>query len=218
MGMVMHLGTKLVLEAARGDPDLQPAPDPFSRVHVLPWLGTRIHARLSRPAQERGHRLQVARRPLHAGLRAGRVSRLLDLARRRRRDDAPREGGHRSHDRSARATRIRARAGTGSSGSGSNPPPSSDQRDVARLCKGVAGMQRAGCIGGASLLLARYREPVDHARVCGRLSGSDALNCLRGVNVPGSPATATRSSACCGRARRSRSRPATGATGGSGAR
>ncbi len=61
----------------------------------------------------------------------------------------------------------------------------SDQRDVARLCKGVAGTQRAGCIGGASLLLARYREPVDHARVCGRLSGSDALNCLRGVNVPG---------------------------------
>jgi hypothetical protein len=60
-----------------------------------------------------------------------------------------------------------------------------DHRDVGRLCRGVAGMQRAGCIGGASLLLARYREPVDHARVCGRLSGSDALNCLRGVNVPG---------------------------------
>jgi hypothetical protein len=61
----------------------------------------------------------------------------------------------------------------------------STERDVARLCRGVVGMQRAGCIGGASLLLARYREPVDHARVCGRLAGSDALNCLRGVNVPG---------------------------------
>jgi hypothetical protein len=61
----------------------------------------------------------------------------------------------------------------------------STERDVARLCRGVAGMQRAGCIGGASLLLARYREPDDHARVCGRLAGSDALNCLRGVNVPG---------------------------------
>ena len=27
-------------------------------------------------------------------------------------------------------------------------------------------------------------DPVYHARVCGRLSGNDALNCLRGVNVP----------------------------------
>jgi hypothetical protein len=59
-----------------------------------------------------------------------------------------------------------------------------DERDIAGLCKGVRGRQRAGCIGGASLLLVRVFEPVDHARVCGRLTGSDALNCLRGVNVP----------------------------------
>ena len=59
-----------------------------------------------------------------------------------------------------------------------------DQRDVLRLCNGVEGMQRAGCIGGASLLLARVRDPADHAQVCGELSGTDALNCLRGVNVP----------------------------------
>jgi hypothetical protein len=59
-----------------------------------------------------------------------------------------------------------------------------DERDVRMLCKGVRGEQRAGCIGGASLLLVRAFEPVDHARICGRLKGNDALNCLRGVNVP----------------------------------
>ena len=59
-----------------------------------------------------------------------------------------------------------------------------DERDVLRLCNGVEGRQRAGCIGGASLLLARVRDPADHAQVCGQLSGTDALNCLRGVNVP----------------------------------
>ena len=59
-----------------------------------------------------------------------------------------------------------------------------DERDVLRLCHGVSGRQRAGCIGGASLLLVRLRDPADHARVCGLLSGTDALNCIRGVNVP----------------------------------
>ena len=58
------------------------------------------------------------------------------------------------------------------------------EQDLLRLCRGIAGMQRAGCIGGASLLLARGGEPTLHARTCGRLSGTDALNCLRGVNVP----------------------------------
>ena len=59
-----------------------------------------------------------------------------------------------------------------------------DEKDLLRLCHGVAGRQRAGCMGGASLLLARVRDPADHVRVCGLLSGTDALNCIRGVNVP----------------------------------
>jgi len=59
-----------------------------------------------------------------------------------------------------------------------------DESDIARLCRRVDGMQRGGCIAGASLLLARLRDPSDHARVCGLLSGSDSLDCLRGVNVP----------------------------------
>jgi hypothetical protein len=59
-----------------------------------------------------------------------------------------------------------------------------DEKDVDRLCAGVAGLQRVGCVGAASLLLVRAWEPVDHALVCGRLSGPDAMSCLRGVNVP----------------------------------
>jgi hypothetical protein len=59
-----------------------------------------------------------------------------------------------------------------------------EQKDLLRLCSGVKGKQRAGCMGGASLLLARVRDPADHARICGLLTSADALNCLRGVNVP----------------------------------
>jgi hypothetical protein len=56
--------------------------------------------------------------------------------------------------------------------------------DLRRLCRGVDGPQRAGCIAGASLLIVRDRAPADHAKVCTGLGGTDALNCLRGVNVP----------------------------------
>jgi hypothetical protein len=59
-----------------------------------------------------------------------------------------------------------------------------NQADLVRLCTGLARRQRAGCIGGASLLLVRVVEPIDHALICGRLAGPDAMNCLRGVNVP----------------------------------
>ena len=57
--------------------------------------------------------------------------------------------------------------------------------DILGLCKDEQGMQRAGCVSGASLLVSRERDPVDHARVCTALQGVDTYNCLRGVNVPG---------------------------------
>jgi hypothetical protein len=60
----------------------------------------------------------------------------------------------------------------------------SDQGDVVRLCKGTSRGQRSGCIGGASLLLQRAAEPVDHAEICGRMTRKDSVDCLRGVNVP----------------------------------
>ena len=56
--------------------------------------------------------------------------------------------------------------------------------DLLRLCDDLDGMQRAGCMSGASLLASRERDPVDHARVCTSLQGSDTYDCLRGVNVP----------------------------------
>ena len=39
-------------------------------------------------------------------------------------------------------------------------------------------------MSGASLLVSRERDPVDHARVCTEVEGVDTYNCLRGVNVP----------------------------------
>jgi hypothetical protein len=59
-----------------------------------------------------------------------------------------------------------------------------EAKDILHACNGLDGIQRAGCVSGASLSMARTREPVDHARTCGALSGSDTIDCLRGVNVP----------------------------------
>jgi hypothetical protein len=56
--------------------------------------------------------------------------------------------------------------------------------DILAACKDPQGLERAGCLGGASLLVSRERDPVDHARVCTELSGTDTYNCLRGVNIP----------------------------------
>jgi hypothetical protein len=56
--------------------------------------------------------------------------------------------------------------------------------DILRLCSDLDGVQRAGCVSGASLLMSRALEPVDHARACGNLSGNDTIECLRGVVVP----------------------------------
>jgi hypothetical protein len=56
--------------------------------------------------------------------------------------------------------------------------------DILGFCGELEGLQRAGCVSGASLLVSRERDPVDHARVCTGLEGTDVYNCLRGVNVP----------------------------------
>ena len=56
--------------------------------------------------------------------------------------------------------------------------------DILGLCDDYDGLQRAGCVGGASLLASRELLPVEHATMCHGLSGVDTYNCLRGVNVP----------------------------------
>lgn len=63
--------------------------------------------------------------------------------------------------------------------------------DITRLCSDLPEAQRGGCIAGASLSMSRTREPVEHARTCAVLGGADALNCIRGVVVA---AVANRSS------------------------
>jgi hypothetical protein len=56
--------------------------------------------------------------------------------------------------------------------------------DIERLCRDVEGLQRSGCVSAASLLMSRELAPVDHARTCGALAGTDTIECLRGVVVP----------------------------------
>lgn len=56
--------------------------------------------------------------------------------------------------------------------------------EIPALCRGLAGWHRDGCVAGASLLVSRDRDPVNHAENCGALGARDALACLRGVVVP----------------------------------
>lgn len=52
--------------------------------------------------------------------------------------------------------------------------------DLLRLCHGLAGAQRAGCIAGAGKAV--FDTPVGQTRMCSRLrAAADALACLRGV-------------------------------------
>jgi hypothetical protein len=60
-------------------------------------------------------------------------------------------------------------------------PTVSTAADVERVCRGLGGAQRSGCIGGASLAL---EEPTfDQTRLCASLGARDAVPCLHGVTV-----------------------------------
>ena len=59
------------------------------------------------------------------------------------------------------------------------PPASAGA--VRRACTGLAGVQRAGCIGAASLITSA--DPFIQMRICARLRGSDAVSCLWGLNI-----------------------------------
>ncbi len=52
---------------------------------------------------------------------------------------------------------------------------------VRSLCAGLRGLQRAGCVGAASLITSA--DPFIQIRICGRLRGADAVSCLYGMNV-----------------------------------
>ncbi|MFL5982936.1 MAG: hypothetical protein ACJ74R_14625 [Gaiellaceae bacterium] len=52
---------------------------------------------------------------------------------------------------------------------------------VRRLCAGLSGRQRGGCIGAAALITSA--DPFIQMRICARLRGADAISCLYGMNV-----------------------------------
>jgi hypothetical protein len=62
------------------------------------------------------------------------------------------------------------------------PPkqPPENAAGVRRLCRGLAGLQREGCIGAASLITSA--DPFIQMRICARLR-ADAAACVYGVNV-----------------------------------
>jgi hypothetical protein len=52
-------------------------------------------------------------------------------------------------------------------------------RDLVRLCRGLAGTQREGCIAGAEKDV--YDTPPDQMAMCAKLDARDARACVRGV-------------------------------------
>jgi hypothetical protein len=64
------------------------------------------------------------------------------------------------------------------------PPPSrvSSAADIRSLCRGLEGVQRSGCVAGASLSGATS-DPFQLALLCRTLPGSDIVSCLRSVPV-----------------------------------
>ena len=52
---------------------------------------------------------------------------------------------------------------------------------VRRLCVGLAGRQREGCIGAASLITSA--DPFMQMRICAGLRGADGVSCVYGINA-----------------------------------
>jgi hypothetical protein len=54
-------------------------------------------------------------------------------------------------------------------------------RGVRALCRGLAGIQRVGCISAASLITSA--DPFRQMNICARLRGADVVSCLYGISV-----------------------------------
>jgi hypothetical protein len=73
--------------------------------------------------------------------------------------------------------------------------------DLRRVCRGLRGLDRSGCIAGATLTIST--NPFDQAPVCDALAAGDAVSCFRGVAVQalaGHPRAQLRLARSCGRA------------------
>jgi hypothetical protein len=53
--------------------------------------------------------------------------------------------------------------------------------DLERLCEGLRGLQRAGCVTGASVI--GPPDPARQLQICAVLAPTDAANCVRGTKV-----------------------------------
>jgi len=60
-------------------------------------------------------------------------------------------------------------------------PIVSTAADLRRVCHGLVGLQRSGCIAGATVTISS--DPFEQVAVCHRLAAADAVSCLRGVAV-----------------------------------
>jgi hypothetical protein len=60
-------------------------------------------------------------------------------------------------------------------------PVVTDAADLRRVCHGLPGIERSGCIAGATLTISS--DPFEQLRVCDRLAAKDATACFRGVAV-----------------------------------
>jgi hypothetical protein len=72
--------------------------------------------------------------------------------------------------------------------------------DVLRLCRGLTGDMRVGCIAGAAKDV--NESPVTQARLCTHMNAADGLACLRGVGnqaYEGQPRREHALFAVCGR-------------------
>ena len=155
--------------------------DALALVHVRAQPRACPDARVSRDAVPGGARVQPARRAVRAGLRAGRLPRLLDLAARRRRHDVADPCGALA----AQALRTMATfrplpAGTATSSSRHRGRRSRVHAISSRSAAGSQAAQRAGCIAGGAKTI--EDDPAAQARLCSRLArAADALACVRGV-------------------------------------
>lgn len=81
------------------------------------------------------------------------------------------------------------------------PPSIGSAVDLVHVCRGLAGLQRAGCVAGAAKTVAE--GPLAQARLCTHLrAASDAVACLRGVGnqaYAGAPAAQRRLFGVCRR-------------------
>ncbi|MGI8422427.1 MAG: hypothetical protein ACR2MU_09290, partial [Gaiellaceae bacterium] len=65
-----------------------------------------------------------------------------------------------------------------------NPPPDgvSGRAGILRTCAGLTGLQRAGCITGATVVSSP--DPFVQARTCATLADRDRVDCVRAVATP----------------------------------